>query len=203
MIRTPFECAGGLYLHNHQPPPTTHHHHSPLTTTDPSATAQLAQLATADGWLGADKAEHLVACAAVVVAVYACLARLASPLGRNASLTAAVLTSLLLGGLKELGDGRWWPGNRSVRDAAADVAGIVLGAGAVLTHHHLTAAAASTGGSSAAALTALGSRLRPAGAGRYQAVPTTATAAADIEMGLAGPPPAAAGGTARAGGAGS
>lgn len=57
----------------------------------------------ADPWLALDKLEHLLFCAAVVVAVTVALQFLLSS-GRKVSLIAGVLTSLILGALKELGD---------------------------------------------------------------------------------------------------
>jgi hypothetical protein len=57
----------------------------------------------ADPWFAADKLQHLTFCAALVVAVFLA-SRKGLPLGRNASLAAGILTSLVLGALKELGD---------------------------------------------------------------------------------------------------
>jgi hypothetical protein len=57
----------------------------------------------ADLWLAADKLQHLLFCAAVVVCTFVA-ARKVLPLGRNASLAVGVLASLVLGTFKELGD---------------------------------------------------------------------------------------------------
>jgi hypothetical protein len=70
---------------------------------------QLQQLITpsanklADPWFAADKLQHLTFCAAVVVAVFLASGK-SLKLGRYASLAAGILTSLVLGALKELGD---------------------------------------------------------------------------------------------------
>lgn len=57
----------------------------------------------ADPWFAVDKLQHLLFCAAVVVCVFVASRKLLS-LGHNTSLAAGVLTSLVLGALKELGD---------------------------------------------------------------------------------------------------
>jgi hypothetical protein len=56
-----------------------------------------------DPWLAVDKLQHLVACAAIVLAVYWALAK---PLSgrKGARLALAVIASLVFAGGKELGD---------------------------------------------------------------------------------------------------
>jgi len=56
-----------------------------------------------DPWIALDKLEHLVFCAAVVLAVY-CLSVLKLNLSKKTSLVFGVLISLAAASVKELGD---------------------------------------------------------------------------------------------------
>ncbi|KAF8067428.1 hypothetical protein HT031_002476 [Scenedesmus sp. PABB004] len=130
------------------------------------ATAAAAAPPDPDPWLAADKLQHLTACAAVVLAVYAAAWRWRRD--RRLALAAGVLASLVVAAGKELGDQlHWWPGRLSYRDLAADFVGTALGVAVTLAVHRPP--------SSSAALSGLAGRLRPprAGAG-YAAVPAEA-----------------------------
>ena len=91
-----------------------------------------------DPWLAPDKLQHVAFCFSLACAGFFALASVKTSFFFSCSSTptatarqrllAGALLAFLGGSLKELGDFcGWWPGRASLRDAAADVVGAVLG----------------------------------------------------------------------------
>lgn len=81
-----------------------------------------------DKWWAVDKAQHILACFLIVLLVTALTGRSRHPFIRHRSTTIGSIASLVAGAVKEAGDeiGLWRSAGGSVKDAAADLLGVVL-----------------------------------------------------------------------------
>ncbi|XP_019711283.1 uncharacterized protein [Elaeis guineensis] len=81
-----------------------------------------------DEWLAADKLQHLLACFLITVLVAVLAVRSRHPFLRRRSTALGSLFSLFAGAAKEAGDeiGLWSSAGASVKDAAADLVGILI-----------------------------------------------------------------------------
>lgn len=81
-----------------------------------------------DKWLAADKYEHVLACFLIAIFVSAVSRRSRHPLLRRRSAMIGSIASLAAGAAKEAGDefGFWESAGGSVKDAVADLLGVVL-----------------------------------------------------------------------------
>ena len=92
-----------------------------------------------DPWIAPDKLQHVAFCFSLACAGFFALPSVvkntasspsfpSTPIGSQQRLLTGALLAFLGGSLKELGDYcGWWPGRASLRDAAADAVGAVLG----------------------------------------------------------------------------
>ena len=88
---------------------------------------------TSDPWLAPDKLGHFLFCGLCTFAGFAmCLYRRE---WRSYRFVTGAMLGVMFGALKEIGDGLgWWPGNVSIRDMGADLAGIVVALAALIIY---------------------------------------------------------------------
>ncbi|KAJ3695439.1 hypothetical protein LUZ60_000816 [Juncus effusus] len=81
-----------------------------------------------DDWLAADKLQHFLACFLITLIVAALAGRSRHAFLRRRSAALGTIASIAAGAAKEAGDeiGIWRSAGGSVKDAAADLAGIVI-----------------------------------------------------------------------------
>ena len=86
-----------------------------------------------DPWIAPDKLGHFVFCGLCTFAGFAlCLYRRD---WRSFRFVTGATVGLIFGALKEVGDGLgWWPGNVSLRDMGADLAGIAVALAALVIY---------------------------------------------------------------------
>ncbi len=122
-----------------------------------------------DDWLALDKLGHLILCVGVTCSVHTAL-RFAAAVRPAPALAVGTAASLVVAGVKELGDYlAWWPGRLSDKDFAADLAGTLLGIAAVASAERWRAV-----------------RAQQRQQQQYQRVPLQRLEA-DVEMGLSAP----------------
>lgn len=86
-----------------------------------------------DDWLALDKLEHFVGCGLATAFTWWLIRRFGGPRPRAHALLAAVTVGIAVGIFKEVGDWLgWWPGEVSLKDLAADLAGTLVAAALVL-----------------------------------------------------------------------
>ncbi|XP_073008640.1 uncharacterized protein [Typha latifolia] len=81
-----------------------------------------------DEWFAADKLQHFLACFLITLLVASLAARSRHLFLRRRSIAIGSLSSLAAGAAKEVGDeiGIWRSAGGSGKDAAADIAGVLL-----------------------------------------------------------------------------
>jgi hypothetical protein len=103
---------------------------------------------SSDPWIAPDKLGHFLFCGLCTVAGYLlCITKPSHREWRNFRFLAGASLGAFFGALKEIGDGLgWWPGNVSIRDMGADVAGIVVALCLLILYEpQITALLSSTG----------------------------------------------------------